>query len=205
MTEYSFSLTRIRAHFTQCILNLRVIFCQKPLKFPKKNISYRLSSNDWYIRLVNAAIFQLEPWLILSIKSFSIKKENIALYNNLSRISPKSEGERLVYNSVSTAYFCLFIFFYSALEQCWLFYKHQEIPIILTCHHMSLLVKLTLNEYLSVRRWDSIGISLPLMINDQWLGKKELKKSAFWLKSATDLSWWNIRYKALFYHLKNFS
>ena len=70
---------------------------------------------------------------------------------------------------------------------------------------MSSLVKLTLNEYLSVRRWDSIGISLPLMINDQWLGKKELKKSAFWLKSATDLSWWNIRYKALFYHLKNFS
>ena len=142
----------------------------------------------------------LNPDWFWDIKSFSIKKENIALYNNLSRISPKSEGERLVYNSVSTAYIFL---------QC----TRTMLPFLQTSgnthnpylNYMSSLVKLTLNEYLSVRRWDSIGISLPLMINDQWLGKKELKKSAFWLKSATDLSWWNIRYKALFYHLKNFS
>ena len=66
-------------------------------------------------------------------------------------------------------------------------------------------VKKRLDKKLSVRRRESVGISLLLLIDEHWLAKTELKKIAVPLKAVINLSCGNIGCKGLSYQLRSFS
>ena len=57
---------------------------------------------------------------------------------------------------------------------------------------MSLSVKEMLDRDLSVKLSQLVGSTLVFVINEHWLAKKELKSSAFSLKSVMNLLSWKI-------------
>ena len=57
--------------------------------------------------------------------------------------------------------------------------------------NMSLLTNFTVDKRLSVRKWSRGGSLLPFLIKEHCFAKKELKSSAFPLKSVTNLLLWN--------------
>ena len=57
--------------------------------------------------------------------------------------------------------------------------------------NISLLTNFTINKRLSVRKWSQGGSLLPFLIKEHCFEKKELKSSAFSLKSLTNLLLWN--------------
>ena len=70
---------------------------------------------------------------------------------------------------------------------------------------MSLSVKKMLDKGLSVKLSQLVGSSLVFALNEHWLAKKELKSSAFSLKSVMNLLSWKIgEMQGTFLPLKNF-
>ena len=57
---------------------------------------------------------------------------------------------------------------------------------------MSLSVKEMLDRDLSVKLSQLVGSTLVFVINEHWLAKKELKSSAFYLKSVMNMFSWKI-------------
>ena len=57
--------------------------------------------------------------------------------------------------------------------------------------NMSLFKNFTVDKHISVRKWSRGGSLLPFLIKEYCFAKKELKRSAFSLKSVTNLLLWN--------------
>ena len=56
---------------------------------------------------------------------------------------------------------------------------------------MSLFTNFTIDKRLSVEKWSRGGSLLSFLIKEHCFAKKELKSSAFSLKSLTNLLWWS--------------